>query len=73
MLNAARVILVNDLAFEAHFYNDDPFETAYWHHRSQLGWANNAFVDGHIAYQRATRNQPDFQRGNGWSFIYNDR
>jgi prepilin-type N-terminal cleavage/methylation domain-containing protein/prepilin-type processing-associated H-X9-DG protein len=73
VLNAARVILVNDLAFEVHFLNDNPFETAYWHHRTQLGWGNNAFVDGHVAYQRATRNQPDFQRGNGWSFIYNDR
>ena len=73
VLNAARVILVNDLAFEAYFLNDNPFETAYWHHRSQLGWGNNAFVDGHVAYQRATRNQPDFQRGNGWSFIYSDR
>ena len=73
VLNPVRVILVDDLTFEAYFYNDNPFETAYWHHRSQLGWGNNAFVDGHVAYQQATRTKPDFQHGNGWSFVYNDR
>ena len=56
VLNPAGVILVNDLAFDVYFYNDNPFETAYWHHQSQLGWANNAFVDGHVAFIKMFRN-----------------
>jgi hypothetical protein len=66
------VILVDDDSFGTYFLGDDPFETAYWHNKTELGWGVNAFVDGHIAYQRATLNQPDFQRGNGWSFVYDD-
>jgi len=70
--NPVRVILANDDSFCAYFFGDNPFETAYWHHRTELGWGANVFVDGHVTYQRATLKQPDFQRGNGWSFVYND-
>ena len=73
VLSPVLVILVDDDSSGTYFANDNPFEIAYWHHRSQLGWGNRAFVDGHVAYQRAFRNQPTFQRGNGWSYIYNDR
>ena len=31
-----------------------------------------AFVDGHVAYLGVTRDKPDYQRGFGWSFVYND-
>ena len=37
-----------------------------------LLWGGAAFVDGHAAYVGVTRDKPDFQRGPGWTFIYND-
>jgi len=70
--NASRVILVNDYSFNVHFYNVILFQKAYWHDKKRLGYGNVAFVDGHVEYLGATRNNPDFQRGPTWSFIYND-
>jgi prepilin-type processing-associated H-X9-DG protein len=44
----------------------------YWHDRKRLGYGNVLFVDGHIGYYQPTVTAPDFQRGNGWSFVWND-
>jgi prepilin-type N-terminal cleavage/methylation domain-containing protein/prepilin-type processing-associated H-X9-DG protein len=70
--NPARCFLVEDNTAAVWFGNDNPFEVSYWHDKKRLGYAGAAFVDGHVAYVGVTRNKPDFQRGNGWSFVYSD-
>jgi prepilin-type N-terminal cleavage/methylation domain-containing protein/prepilin-type processing-associated H-X9-DG protein len=70
--NPSRIILVNDYSFNLHFIGMPIFQKTYWHHASRLGAGNVAFVDGHADYQYATRDKPDYQRGNGWSFVYSD-
>jgi len=70
--NPVRTFLVEDNTFAAFFGNLNPFERAYWHDKKRLGYGGAAFVDGHVAYLHVTRDQPDFQRGAGWTFVYND-
>jgi prepilin-type processing-associated H-X9-DG protein len=41
------------------------------HHPTQVGWANVVFVDGHVSFEQATHDAPDFQNGDGWTFTYN--
>ena len=67
-----KTFLVEDNTFAAYFGNLNPFEISYWHDKKRLGYGGAAFVDGHVAYLHVTRNQPDFQRGNGWTFVYSD-
>ena len=68
----SRVILVSDCAFCAHFINANVFQYMYWHNPRRIGFGNVAFVDGHVGYYEGTLNQPDFQHGRDWSFVYND-
>jgi prepilin-type processing-associated H-X9-DG protein len=68
----AHVILVNDYSFNVHFRNSTIFQYTYWHDRKRLGFGNVAFVDSHVEYLQATRNQPDFQRGEKWTFVFDD-
>lgn len=70
--NPSKIILVNDYSFNIHFNGMLIFQKSFWHHASRLGGGNVAFVDGHGAYYYVTRDKPDHQRGNGWSFVYND-
>jgi prepilin-type N-terminal cleavage/methylation domain-containing protein len=67
-----KTFLVEDNTFAAYFWNSNPFEVSYWHDKTRLGFGGAAFVEGHVAYLGVTRNKPDFQRGNGWTFVYND-
>jgi hypothetical protein len=70
--NPAKTFLVEDNTFAAYFGNSNPFEISYWHDKKRLGYGGAAFVDGHAAYLHVTRDKPDFQRGDGWTFVYND-
>jgi len=70
--NPAKVFLVEDNTAAAYFRNDNPFEVSYWHDKKRLGFCGAAFVEGHVAYLGVTRDKPDYQRGFGWSFVYND-
>jgi prepilin-type N-terminal cleavage/methylation domain-containing protein len=70
--NPSRTLLVEDNTFAAYFGRSNPFEVSYWHDKTRLGYGGAAFVDGHAAYTHVTRDKPDFQRGDGWTFIYND-
>lgn len=70
--NPARTFLVEDNSLAAFFGNCNPFEKAFWHDKKRLGYGGAAFVDGHAAYWHVTRDKPDFQRGNGWTFVYSD-
>ena len=72
MRSPVKTFLVEDNTFAAYFWNSNPFEISYWHDKKRLGFGGAAFVDGHVAYLGVTRNKPDFQRGNGWTFVYND-
>ena len=70
--NPNRVILVNDFSFNVHALNSAVFQYSYWHDKKRLGFGNNLFVDTHVEYQQATQNAPDFQRGAGWTFVFDD-
>jgi prepilin-type N-terminal cleavage/methylation domain-containing protein len=70
--NPVKTFLVEDNTFAAFWGNNNPFEISFWHDKKRLGYGGAAFVDGHVAYLHVTRDKPDFQRGDGWTFIYND-
>jgi prepilin-type N-terminal cleavage/methylation domain-containing protein/prepilin-type processing-associated H-X9-DG protein len=74
ILSPSRVVLANDFAFNCYFEYPrwgDVFQYMYWHDKSRLGFANVLFVDSHVGHYRATTDNPDFQHGPGWSFVYN--
>ncbi len=70
--NPSKMFLVEDNTFAAYFGDCKPFEVSYWHDKKRLGYGGAAFVDGHVAYLHVTRDQPDFQRGTGWTFVHSD-
>jgi prepilin-type N-terminal cleavage/methylation domain-containing protein len=70
--NPAKTFLVEDNTFAVWWGNKNPFEISYWHDKKRLGYGGAAFVEGHVAYLHVTRDKPDYQRGDGWTFIYND-
>jgi prepilin-type N-terminal cleavage/methylation domain-containing protein len=70
--NPNKVIVVNDFAFNVHALNSAVFQYSYWHDKALLGYGNVAFVDTHVDYLQATQSAPDFQRGKGWSFVFDD-
>ena len=75
--NPSKVILIHEEPFVVYGFNwmgawPQPATYAYWHHKRQLGWANVAFVDGHVQYLQATHNRPDFQHGPGWTVVFSD-
>lgn len=47
-----------------------PFQYSYWHRANELGWGNVAFADGHVAFHQATWDAPDYQHGDGWTFVF---
>ncbi len=67
-----KMFLVEDNSFAAYFGNCNPFEKTFWHDKKRLGYGGAAFVDGHAAYAHVTRDKPNFQRGDGWTFVYSD-
>jgi prepilin-type N-terminal cleavage/methylation domain-containing protein/prepilin-type processing-associated H-X9-DG protein len=67
-----RIILVNDFSFNLHLINSAIFQYMNWHDKKRLGMGNVAFVDSHVQYLYATQDKPDFQHGNGWSFVWNE-
>ncbi len=67
-----KTFLVEDNTFAAYYGRMNPFEISYWHDKKRLGYGGAAFVDGHVAYLHVTRDKPDFQHGDGWTFIYSD-
>ncbi len=66
------VILTNDLSGSCYLLNQNPLRYEFWHHRSQVGYSNVLFVDGHVLFMRITNNNPSYQRGPDWSFVYSD-
>jgi prepilin-type N-terminal cleavage/methylation domain-containing protein len=70
----AEIILANDFSFNAYFdfgNTSAVFEYMFWHDKTRLGYGNVLFVDTHINYLQA-KSKPDFRRGPGWSFVWND-
>jgi prepilin-type N-terminal cleavage/methylation domain-containing protein/prepilin-type processing-associated H-X9-DG protein len=73
--NPSKVALANDFAFNCYFEfssRKSVFQYMYWHDKKRLGAGNVLFADSHVGYYLATTDKPDFQRGPGWSFVYND-
>jgi prepilin-type N-terminal cleavage/methylation domain-containing protein len=46
-----------------------PFEYMYWH-SADVGWGSVNFVDGHVAYMKSTESSPNYQNGDGYTFLY---
>jgi prepilin-type N-terminal cleavage/methylation domain-containing protein/prepilin-type processing-associated H-X9-DG protein len=73
--NPHTLIMVRDFSFLAYFrspegsYDGEPFGYFYWHDNKENGWGNVTFVDGHTKYLLATQNKPDYQNGDGWTFL----
>jgi prepilin-type N-terminal cleavage/methylation domain-containing protein/prepilin-type processing-associated H-X9-DG protein len=78
--NPSKIILANDFSFSCYFEYGTRrmvFQYMYWHNKSKLGYGNVLFVDSHVSYHQATTRvsgmaNSTFQRGNDWSFIWND-
>ena len=70
--NPAKMFLAYDNTACAYFGGLNPFEISYWHDKKRLGYGGAAFVDGHAAYVHVTRDKPDYQHGDGWTFVYSD-
>jgi prepilin-type processing-associated H-X9-DG protein len=71
----AKIVLANDTSLNAYFLystSGEVFEYMYWHNKSALGFGNVLFTDSHVSYLQAAA-EPDFQRGPGWSFVWNDQ
>ena len=66
-----KTVLVGDGPIGTWSHGYEPFMNYYWHDKKELGWSNAAFVDMHIEYLQFTKDDPDFQNGPGWTFIYN--
>ena len=71
------LILANDYPVAAYGWQQEesgpinkPFQYSFWHHDSEPGWGNVAFLDNHIDYFRATYDKPDFQNGRNWTFLF---
>ncbi len=64
------VIFANEFPFAVYWLDYNPFSTWYWHNRTELGWGNVLFVDGHVSYLHATNWNPNWYSGEGWTFIY---
>src|SRR5262245_16135429 len=71
-------VVANDYPFgmfgwitEAPGGKGQPFQRAFWHHETVLGWGNVAFVDGHVTFLRAFPDKPDYQNGPNYTFLYN--
>ena len=69
--SSTKCVLASDFAFNCYLINWNPFHLAYWHHRTENGWGNVLFVDGHVQFLRATYANPDWANGPEWTFFYN--
>jgi len=70
--NPARVFAVVEAPLKVHMFDNVYFDLSYWHHKSQLGWGTANFVDGHARYLHVERNNPTFQSGPDWTYIFDD-
>lgn len=68
-----RCILAGDGTIVTYFLNSTPFQYGYWHKKTELGWSNNVFMDGHVDYFQMTNDNPDFQNGPGWTVLFDSR
>jgi prepilin-type N-terminal cleavage/methylation domain-containing protein/prepilin-type processing-associated H-X9-DG protein len=66
-----KVIFNNDFSFNTHLVRMKLFHKALWHDKHRYGYGNLLFVDAHVGYFVATDDQPDFQNGRDWTFVYN--
>lgn len=72
--NPANMVAANDLAFNYYYsWSVGVPVPMYWHEKHKLGAGNVLFADWHVGYFRAKMDGTDFERGNGWTFIYDDR
>ncbi len=68
-----KIIFTNDISASCYLVNANPLRYMFWHDQRDLGWGNVLFVDNHVAFMQVTNNNPSYQSGPGWSFIFNDR
>lgn len=73
VVHPSLIVLASDFSFNAWFSNGKPFIIARWHNATD-GYGNAVFVDQHAEYLQAVLNRDnrDYRRGPGYSFIFND-
>jgi len=71
ILTPQRVINVTDMSFNDYLGNFNTLRRHFWHHKTQITWGNVLFIDGHVEFLQATRDNPNFRTGDGWTFIFN--
>lgn len=78
--NPYNLIVAGDQALLTYSCGYDPYLYAYWHNKTENGWANILYADQHVDFKQMTNKNPqtgqrepgyDFQNGEGWTFIYN--
>jgi prepilin-type N-terminal cleavage/methylation domain-containing protein/prepilin-type processing-associated H-X9-DG protein len=76
IIHPSRIVLTSDYCFNTYFEQHMPNNFCTWHINTKAlnktGLGNVLFVDSHVQCLTPTVNQPDFQRGTTWSFVYND-
>jgi len=68
--NPRITILVTDESCNSYLRGFDPYWSAYWHNKKELGWGNMGFVDGRVAYIQTSRKM-NYQYGDDWTYICN--
>ncbi len=66
--NPSWVINATDWSFRVFFNGWDPFQYAYWHNDTELGWGNILLLDGSVVY-RCSAPAGTFT-GPDWTFDY---
>jgi len=67
--NPTECIAIGEIAIIRYWKNSwEPWALAY-HNEDNEPWVNASFVDGHTSYILITRNNPDYQNGDGWSHL----
>ena len=77
----SKIILASEHSFNTFFMYDStglPFDYSYWHDKKRLSYGTVLFVDGHVAYMRASNkpvpadNRRGVYAGTAFSFVWND-
>ena len=70
--NPSRMFAINEAGTRAYAHGQTPNSFTYWHNQAVIGWGTGSFVDGHARYMQVEFNNPTFQIGPDWTFLYDN-
>ena len=70
--NPSRMFAINEAGTRAYAHGQTPNSYTYWHNQTVIGRGTGSFVDGHARYMQVERNNPTFQSGPDWTYIFDD-